>query len=398
MTSSTKKLRVLIVNSVGSETGGAEVIIRLMRDELLARGHDVLVVSTDHKLDGHKAFADVIISRSTALGRFWYQYGYQQLKATIDEFKPDVIHLHTIGEFSAAALWATGTVPTVLTVHGPEPYTKKLLPWMLPGSHFKGCTHLLRDVRAIGVVYYLYLLCLQRPLYRRGFRFVDLFVTPSLFMANMLATDARKVPIMHVYNGMLFPSPPPFKRTGNVLFIGRLEAGKGVETLLRAVALAAGRVDNLSVTIGGDGDDRLRLEGIAADLGLSGIVHFRGWLQREEVIACYEQAEVVAVPSIWPETLGNVALEAMAAGRPVVATYSGGLPEIVTDGVTGRLVPSRVPHLLADALLGILTNPEVSTRMSAASLKHKTKFELDTFVDKMESIYEELARKAGEPA
>jgi glycosyltransferase involved in cell wall biosynthesis len=398
MTSSTEKLRVLLLNSVGYEGGGAELIVRLMVDELRARGHEVLMVSTDHKLKGQKPFADVIIPRRTERGRFWYQHAYDEIKANVDEFKPDVIHLHTIGEFGRAALWATGTVPTVLTVHGPEPYTKRLLPWMLPGRHFRGSTHLLRDVRAIGVIYYLYLLLLQRPLYRRGFRFVDVFVAPSAFMAEALVPDVGNIPVEQIYNGTLFPRATPFRRSSNLLFVGRLEASKGVDTLLRAVPLVAEQVDGLSVTIAGDGEDRARLEKFAADLGLSEIVTFRGWIQRDEVAACYDQAEVIVIPSVWPETLGTVALDAMAAGRPAVASTSGGLPEVVIDNVTGRLVPRRDPKALADALIGILTSPETAKRMSAASLENAANWRLAEFITKMEEIYERVVSKASEPA
>jgi glycosyltransferase involved in cell wall biosynthesis len=398
VTSSTEKLRVLVLNSVGYEGGGAELIVSLMVNELRARGNEVLMVSTDHKLKGQKPFADVIIPRRTKRGRLWYQYAYDQITAAVDEFKPDVIHLHTIGEFGRSALWATGTVPTVLTVHGPEPYTRNLLQWMLPGRHFRGSTHRLRDVRAIGALYYLYLLFLQRPLYRRGFRFVDVFVAPSAFMAKALAPDVGNIPIEQVYNGTLFPRTAPFHRNNNVLFVGRLEATKGVDYLLRAVPLVAKQVDGLSVTIAGDGEDRARLEKLSADLGLDEIVQFRGWIQRDEVVACYDQAEVIVIPSVWPETLGTVALDAMAAGRPAVSSVSGGLPEVVIDGVTGILVPRRNSQAVADALISILTNPETAERMSAACLENSSNWQLAEFIDKTEEIYSRLVSKASEPA
>jgi glycosyltransferase involved in cell wall biosynthesis len=385
-----------MVINIGYEAGGAEKSVRLIRDALRERGHDVLVVSTDHKLGGQKPFADVVVpqrparGRGSLLSRFWYQNACQMLKATISDYKPDVIHLHTIGEFGAAALWATGDVPTVLTVHGPEPYTKRLLPWMLPGTFYRGSSYHLRDVKLIGLVYYLYLLMLQRPLYRRGFRYVDMFVAPSLNLAKALSADAGRIPVTQIYNGMVFPPAPPFKRTRNVLFVGRLEAVKGVDTLLRAVALAAGKLDGLSVTIAGDGKDRPRLRRMSSDLKLDGIVQFRGWLTPEEVAACYTEAEIVAIPSVWPETLASVGIEALAAGRPVVASDVGGIPEVVVDGVTGRLVPSRDEQKFADALIDILTNADISQRMSASALQSVTKFDMDVFIDRIESVYETL--------
>lgn len=393
-------LRVLILINIGYEGGGAERIVRLTRDVLRGRGHDVLVVSTDLKLGDRTPFADVILPRRSTRGkgslrsRFWDQHTYQALKATISKFSPDVIHLHTIGEFGPAALWATGKIPTVLTVHGPEPYTRRLLPWMLPGNYYRGSSYRLRDLKPIGLAYYLYLLFFQRPIYRYGFRYVNMIIVPSAYLAKALDADARTTPVTHVYNGVMLPPASPFRRTRNVLFVGRLEAVKGVDTLLRAVALAAGRVDGLSVTIAGDGEDRSRLEKMSSHLGLDETVQFRGWLSREEIAVCYAEAEIVAIPSVWPETLASVGVEALAAGRPVVASDVGGIPEVVVDGVTGRLVPRRDARKFADALVDILTHAETAEQMSLSSRLNLDKFSMEAFVDRLESIYEMLVDKA----
>lgn len=393
-------LRVLILINIGYEGGGAERIVRLTRDVLRGRGHDVLVVSTDLKLGDRTPFADVIVPRRSTRGksspwsRFWDRHTYQALKAIISKFSPDLIHLHTIGEFGPAALWATGKIPTVLTVHGPEPYTRRLLPWMLPGNYYRGSSYRLQDLKPIGLAYYLYLLFFQRPIYRYGFRYVDMIIAPSAYLAKALDADARTTPVAHVYNGVMLPPGSPFRRTRNVLFVGRLEAVKGVDTLLRAVALAAGRVDGFSVTIAGDGEDRSRLEKMSSDLGLDDTVQFRGWLSREEITVCYAEAEIVAIPSVWPETLASVGVEALAAGRPVVASDVGGIPEVVVDGVTGRLVPRRNARMFADALVDILTHAETAEQMSISSRLNLGKFSMETFVDRLESIYEMLVDKA----
>lgn len=389
-----------MVINIGYEAGGAEKIVRLTRDALRSRGHEVLVVSTDFKLGDRKPFADVVVPQrpkggaGSLFSRFWYKPGYLGLRAAINDFKPDVIHLHTIGEFGAAALWATAEVPTALTVHGPEPYTRRLLPWMLPGSYYRGSSYRLRDLKPIGLIYYLYLLLLQRPLYRRGFRYVNIFIAPSKYLARALAADAGTIPVNQVYNGMEFRQVPPFRRTRNILFVGRLEAVKGVDTLLRAVSLLAAQVDGISVTIAGDGEDRLRLERMSSELRVDGTVQFRGWLTPEEVTTCYAEAEIVVIPSVWPETLASVGIEALAAGRPVVGSDVGGIPEVVVDGVTGRLVRSRDARMLADALVDILTSAETSERMSASAIQNVSKFELTAFVDRIESIYEMLVSKS----
>ena len=309
------------------------------------------------------------------------------INEVVRNFKPDVIHMHTIGEFSPSALWATGSIPTVLTVHGPETWTIELLRWMVRARAYRGHTYRWRDLKLGGLIYCLYLLALQRPLWRLGFRYVDVFVTPSHYMASTVRRDVGKTPVVQAYNGIEFPPAAPFRRTRNILFVGRLEIVKGVDTLLRAIALARREVAGVSLTIVGDGTDRQRFQELARTLGLEDIVEFRGWLKPSEVDECRAAAELVAIPSLWPEILGMVGIEAMAAGRPVVASNGGGIPEYVIDDVTGRVVPRHNPQALANVLIEILNDPAAAERMSAAALQHAERFRLDPFIDKMELVY-----------
>jgi glycosyltransferase involved in cell wall biosynthesis len=132
---------------------------------------------------------------------------------------------------------------------------------------------------------------------------------------------------------------------------------------------------------------------MSSDLGLNETVQFRGWLSREELATCYAEAEIVAIPSVWPEALASVGVEALAAGRPVVASDVGGIPEVVVDGVTGRLVRRRDARMFAEALVDILTNAETAEQMSVSSRLNLGKFRMDVFVDRLESIYEMLVNQ-----
>ena len=395
-----RPLRILLVVNVGFELGGAEKSVRTISEALRRRGHEVRVASTDAKLADKPPFADLIIPQRPRTGitgllaRFWYRVAYRALKEIVADFQPDVVHLHTISEFGPAALRATGTVPTVLTVHGPEEYTLRLLPWGLPPSSYRDSSYLWSDLRLRGRLRYLYLRFVQRPLYVRGFRHVDTVLAPSRFMAAALRSDVGKVPVIHVYNGMALPAERPFAATRNVLFVGRLEAVKGVDVLLRATAVAAGRLPGISLTIVGDGDDRGRLERLTRTLGLENHVHFRGWLTGETISDCHAAAQVVAIPSVWPENLPTVGIEALAAGRPIIGSDVGGIPELVIDRVTGRLVPSGDVRCLADALVDILTDPAAAERMSPACRRHARGFLVEPFIDTIEDLYERLASSA----
>lgn len=156
-----------------------------------------------------------------------------------------------------------------------------------------------------------------------------------------------------------------------VVAVGRLVDKKGFGHLLEAApALLAGRPD-ARVVIGGGGDLEEPLKRRAAELGVGGRVLFPGPLSHPEALALIARAEVFVMPSV-RDARGNVdglpivVLEAMAAGKPVVASDVAGMPLAVADGETGLLVPEQDPAALAAAAGGLLDEPDRARRLGAA--------------------------------
>jgi glycosyltransferase involved in cell wall biosynthesis len=116
----------------------------------------------------------------------------------------------------------------------------------------------------------------------------------------------------------------------------------------------------------GDGKLRAALEAQAVSLGVAERVRFTGF--RDDVLAVMQQFEVFVFSS-YLEGLGTAILDAMALRKPVVATRAGGIPEVVQDGVTGRVVPPRDPQALAQAVSQLLRYPEQGTRFGEAGRK-----------------------------
>ena len=113
-----------------------------------------------------------------------------------------------------------------------------------------------------------------------------------------------------------------------------------------------------------------------------------GPLPNAQVLALYAAAEVVAVPSVIPDALSRVILEAMAAGRPVVGTAVGGTPELIEDGVTGLLVPRHDPAALAAACERLLDDPALAARLGdAARQRAETRFSTEASVDRLLALY-----------
>jgi glycosyltransferase involved in cell wall biosynthesis len=146
-----------------------------------------------------------------------------------------------------------------------------------------------------------------------------------------------------------------------VVFAGRLASPKGTDVLVRAAREVEGEL-----VICGDGWQLQALKRMARRLGVEQRVSFKGWLGAQELAQELAQASVVAVPSLWPEPFGLVGIEALAAGRPVVASSTGGIPDWLEDGRSGLLVPPGDAPALARALNELLADPERQRTMGAA--------------------------------
>lgn len=155
-----------------------------------------------------------------------------------------------------------------------------------------------------------------------------------------------------------------------LLFVGRLVIEKGADDVLRSTALLAQELPDTTVVLVGTGQDREYLEDLAAELGVSDRVFFAGWIEPEEVGAYMASADIFVGPSKqaesgWREGLGLVFLEAMAAGTPVVATASGGIPDIVRHERTGLLVDEESPDDIAASVRRLIDDPELRATVVA---------------------------------
>lgn len=179
-----------------------------------------------------------------------------------------------------------------------------------------------------------------------------------------------------------------------ILFVGRLQRLKGPQVLLRAVAELVERRPrhNLKVIICG-GPSGTGLErpdeflDLAEELDLGDVVRFLRPRPPEELVSLYRAADVVAVPS-YNESFGLVAMEAQAAGTPVVAARVGGLPIAVADGETGLLVDGHGPERWADALEELLADDSRRIAMASAAPAHAAEFSWERTVDKLLSVYD----------
>jgi glycosyltransferase involved in cell wall biosynthesis len=150
----------------------------------------------------------------------------------------------------------------------------------------------------------------------------------------------------------------------------------------------------------GDGDIRGELEAQVADLGLTDVVSFAGVAVRDGVNAYLSAADIVAVPSVHADGFVDgqptVALEAMAAGRPLVVTRVGGLPDLVSEGVNGLVVAERDPDALAAAIVSLAHDATRRTALGAAGrARVERELNWNTVADRLIRVYESVAAAGG---
>lgn len=166
---------------------------------------------------------------------------------------------------------------------------------------------------------------------------------------------------------------------------------KGQDVMLRAMRAVLARRPDAMLVLVGDGPDLEPCRALAADLGITPATRFTG--RRDDMPDVLAAIDVAAVPSVCDEGFSFAALEALAAGRPVVAYRSGGVPEIVQDGACGIIVAMGDEAGLAGGLVRVLEDPELHGRLATQGRKRAQDFTMGPHVSKLTAIYEAVAAR-----
>ena len=289
------------------------------------------------------------------------------------DMQPDVIHVHWWFP-GALAVWPrTGLkVPVVITSHGTDLFLLDRAPAIA-----RLASRLFRSAAQVTVI--------SSPLVRR---------------VEALGVPADRITVVPM------PLPPQTaaeSRTSSadrsaLLFVGRLVERKGCEYAIRALALLRDEGRDARLVVVGDGPERIALEALAGSLGIAPHVEFAGMLPSSAVAERYSQAGTLLMPAVtdWKgeqEGFGMVIVEAMRHGLPVVATASGGIPDIVRDGVNGLLVPERDAGAIAAAVIRLLDDPRFADQLGrAASADVAERFAPAQIARTFDSVYGRAVR------
>ncbi len=370
-------MRVVHVDGEKGFSGG-EVQLFLLAKRLRAAGVEQALVARRGGRAAARAREAGYEVREAPMGSSADLRGILALRRTFRQLRPDVLHFHTsrahvLGAWAALGL---GVPARVVTRRMDYPLRRDPVTRFLYGRAVD------RVVAISGAV--------RREVLRLGIPADRVVLVPSGVEVARFAPLRDRDGVARAQARAALGIPADGRPVAGTL--ASLHRRKGHDVLLRAAALLAGRGLPLHLVIAGEGPEGEALRALARGLGLLGEgpvrVHFAGQVSPgERVLAALD---LFVLPSR-KEGLGVAALEAMAAGLPVVASRAGGLAESVLDGETGLLVPPGDPAPLAEALETLLRDPALRERMGAAGARRVgERYSADAMAAGNLALYREL--------
>ena len=375
-----RRLKVMLV-TVGLGVGGTETQILELATRLDRTRFDVLVCG----LKKDRAVAEELRERGVraltldGAGKGDLRVLYRLARLVRDE-RPDIIHAFLgVANLAASLVGRLSGVPVIIWSYRDVEVWKTKAHWMVD---------------------------------RMGARWADAVTCCSDAVRRFVLARLNGPPsnLLTIHNGInieAFDRPhaasrPELNLRDGGFVIGTVsrldEPKKGLTVLLRALADVARR-DGMPAWQGllvGDGPARDRLRRLAEELGLQGRVVFAG--MRRDVASVLPAMDLFVCPSLY-EGFGIAIVEAMAAGRPVIASAVGGIPEIVVHGDTGLLVPPGDAAALADAIAALLAHPDLARAMGLRGrARAQERFSVETAVRRHQQLYESLSARRAEGA
>jgi glycosyltransferase involved in cell wall biosynthesis len=393
------------MDSGGAIAGGVGRYVRTLGEHLRRRGHDVLTfgcVGPEGSAE-MPSFFDFTATRSplAVFRMINNREAAEKLDIFLQANPADVAHVHNIYHHLTPSIFPVllrHGVGIVMTVHDYR--------LACPTKYF------LRDdgvcTRCIGNRFWhavsprcaglgglaLAIESWWNLLHKRYSGFVDSFFCPTEYMCDVLKkTGISDEKILLLRNLVNFPmaEPAEVSTDGYVLFAGRVSAEKSPGMMIDLAA----RLPDVKVVIAGDGPFMPTLRERAEQAGLDNL-KLLGHVAMEEMSDVYAGASVVAITSRWMENSPASMLEAMAAGRVVVAADHPPLREWINDGVTGRLFKSENVDQFAQAVGDVLANPAEAIRMAQQGRELVlTRHDSENIVDLIEESYQKAMRQCG---
>jgi glycosyltransferase involved in cell wall biosynthesis len=364
-------MRVCLFTPVFLPTlGGIGIVVHQLASFLSEEGHDVTVIV--HKRRGENPPRDLPYRVFRFRRPFSQRFGVEHMIVYLTWEKLvrgfDILHCHSAYPhgYIGSIFKKLFKTPLVITSHGD----------IMKGSRARDDARLAKRVRtamesanAVTALSH----CMKEESIHLGAREQVIDLIPN-------AVDLRE-----------FQSEEKFVfKTPYIFSMGILRKVKGFDVLLEAFERVKTRHPDISLLIGGEGKERGRLEKLVSDLNLKERVHFLGAVSGKQKISLLKGCEFYVCAAIAEEPFSNSTLEAFAAGKAVVASHVGGVPDLVEEGRTGRLVPPANPAVLAEKMIELLHHPALVQALSNQALVKSKVFDVKLVMRNYLNVYRRL--------
>jgi glycosyltransferase involved in cell wall biosynthesis len=390
-------MNILIATGHRNIIGGVETYLRALIPELLSRGHRVAMLY-DHVGTAEKGTVD---PPGVELP-FWSNEdlpGRHELWHELTRWRPDVVYSHRIASTDIDRRLLE-SYPAVVYVHdysGTCPTGRKShsFPTMQPCQRTLGpmclLLHYPRRCGGLNPLVAWKMFQQERDHNSRLSAYGAVLVASTHMYAEFSRHGVRPE-MLHVVRLPLTESQGPDTPSrkipaGRLLFVGRLTDLKGVDFLIRAMAKAEEKLGRrLTLVVAGEGAERGKLQELAHREQAS--VEFRGWVDPSQKMELMRQADLLVMPSLWPEPFGLAGIEAGSAGLPAAGFAAGGIPDWLLAGRTGELAPSNPPTVegLTDAIARALVDQEHYNDLCRGAFEFSQQFTLGRHVAQLEKI------------
>lgn len=383
-------MKILQINKYDYRKGGSETHFFDLIDLLRSKGHEVSVF-TARGNSGDMELPELIsfdkFSLRNILKMLWNHDAVRKLDAVLASEKPDIAHLHNIYHHLSPAiihLLKKRRIPIAMTLHDYKiicPNYKlfnqgKICEKCKGGKYY----HCLFDKCVKGSRAKSLLAMIEAYLHRKmlkSYEKVDIFIAPSRFIKDKFVefgVPAEKIEVIHNFVS-LRPAKSVEKQENYILYFGRLSEEKGIDSLVEAMAYVNG---DIRLKIVGNGETKKNLKS-------EDRIEVLGYMDGVELTKAVSGAIAVVIPSVWYENMPLSMLEAMAAGKAVIAADIGGIPEIIRDGENGFLFEAGNANELAEKI-----NDAVSMNLSGIGKKAidtVKSFDREAYHKEIEKLY-----------
>jgi len=397
-------MKVLLVNKFYYPKGGADIHVLRLEELLTAAGHEVAVFAMAHPENKPSKWSPYFVSQVDfsrvtfswqglrAAGRaIWSFEAARKMKKLLQDFQPDVVHLHNIYHQISPSILPVIKKSGVRVVQTLHDYALLSPNYTLSG-HGGMCEHgrdgkwyELLVHRCIKGSFAASLLdTIAMYLQRGSARYlstVHQFISPSTFLKKFSQDWFHRELSIAVLPNFTEAQPVSVSRKEHLLYVGRLSAEKGVDQFIRAVATT-----KVPAIIVGDGPERKKLEALAATLRVSNL-SFLGSVLPERIPALLAEARALVVPSQWYENYPLVILESFAQGTPVIGSRMGGIPELVQDGVSGWTYDATDESALQSLMVTSQKEPEKFSALAEGCRAVAREHTPGGYLKKLEALY-----------